>query len=347
MKPDNPDRAAADSPKNKVDGTSGVQSQHQHASVKFKMRPLKKYSIIILSIVAVIFTILFIVFMAFRSIGIKNAKVTADKYQMQVAEVVPIKTLADPKSYQEAKDALRALPGFSSLSDVEKDKMIAEFGPEFYAAYASGIAPNSIELKNMAVSMGSNPTRQLVTNFTKDIISSKLELVKTTGYYEGYVFYFWFGKTIVNKSQDQFIPDWGNAKVLAEDTEYAKTLANSSRDSLKKSAITPAELVTQLLADTRLKLPDEENISSFFASDLRSFPGYDDGRGESLTSLLQKQTGPGISEIGIIVADAGQPASGQKKEVGFFFVKLDKALRGQGAIDYYQAQLKIAKGLKQ
>ena len=66
-----------------------------------------------------------------------------------------------------------------------------------------------------------------------------------------------------------------------------------------------------------------------------------------IMNFVQKQTGPGISEIGIIVADAGRPLSGQKKEVGFFFVKLDKALRGQGAIDYYQAQLKIAKGLAQ
>ena len=347
MKTDNPNQPTTDSPKDKANSAPGAQPQHLHAPVKTKMRPLKKYSIIILSIVAVIFIILFIVFMVFRSIGNKNAKETAEKYQTQVAEVVPIKNLADPKSYQEAKDALRALPGFSSLSDVEKEKMIVEFGPEFYAAYASGLAPNSIELKNMAASLGDNPTRQLITNFTKDIISSKLELVKTTGYYEGYVFYFWFGKTIVNKAQGEFIPDWGNAKVLAEDREYAKTLANSSRDSLKKNAITPAELVTQLLADTRLRLPDEENTSSFFASDLRNFPGYDDGRAESLTSLLQKQTGPGISEIGIIVADAGRPLSGQKKEVGFFFVKLDKALRGQGAIDYYQAQLKIAKGLAQ
>jgi hypothetical protein len=347
MKTDNPNQPATDSQKDKTNSAAGTQPQHLHAPVKTKMASLKKYSIIILSVVAVIFIILFIVFMVFRSIGNKNAKETAEIYQMQVAEVVPIQTLADPKSLQEAKDALRALPGFSSLSDVEKEKMTVEFGPEFYAAYASGLAPNSIELKNMAASLGNNPTRQLITNFTKDIISSKLELVKTTGYYEGYVFYFWFGKTIVNKAQGEFIPDWGNAKVLAEDREYAKTLANSSRDSLKKNAITPAELVTQLLADTRLRLPDEENTSSFFASDLRNFPGYDDGRAESLASLLQKQTGPGISEIGIIVADAGQPASGQKKEVGFFFVKLDKALRGQGAIDYYQAQLKIAKGLAQ
>ena len=347
MKPDSSNHNTTDSPKDKANSAPGAQPQQLHAPVKTKMRPLKKFLIVILSIVAVIFIILFTVFMVFRSIGIKNAKVTAEKYKMQVAEVVPIKTLADPTSYKEAQEALRALPGFSTLSESEKEKMIVEFGPEFYAAYASGLAPNSIELKNMAVTMGSNPSRQLVTSFTKDIISSKLELVRTTGYYEGYIFYFWFGKTIVNKPQRQFIPDYGNAKVLAEDREYAKTLANSSRDSLKKSTITPAELVTQLVADRRLRLPDEENLSSFFASDLRNFPGSDDGRGESVASLLQKQTGPGISEIGIIVADVGRPVSGQKKEVGFFFVKLDKALRGQGAIDYYQAQLKIAKGLVQ
>jgi hypothetical protein len=54
---------------------------------------------------------------------------------------------------------------------------------------------------------------------------------------------------------------------------------------------------------------------------------------------------PGVSEIGLITSDEGQPSSGVKKDVGFVVAVIDVVLKGQKSIDNYLAQLEIAKEL--
>ncbi len=254
-------------------------------------------------------------------------------------------TLSDENTKQKAVDAFNSSAPVASLTEDDRAKVRADIGPKYMAAYVAGFAPTQEDLNQFTQFIGVSPTREQVVQAYNAIIDKKLELIKTTGYYEGYVFYFWYGRTIVNKLPEENIAGWGDANALAEDKAYAESKANEYRTKLQKGEITEDAIVNALEADNRLQLYDEANGSALYKTSLSSgIPINDDGRGSSLDAFLQAQNQLGITSIGTIQADPGYPASGKQRQVGYVFVKLTTLLRGQAVADYYTLQLALAKG---
>ena len=257
------------------------------------------------------------------------------------------KSVTDQETIQQADQSFAQLPGVENLTDQQKQQLNNSLGPSYKAAYVTGLAPTDEEMKLANFAFGNSASPEQIQKYTQSIIDRKLELVKTTGYYEAYAYYLWFGNTIVNKLPEEQIPGWGDAAVLASDKEYASQKAAEYRDQLTKGSISSSDLVGALNSDMRLKLYDETNGSTFFTNATSGIALEDDGRYESVQSVLYRQNTPGITGIEKIVADPGFPASGTKREVGLFFLQVTKVLKGQAVVDYYEEQLNLAKGSAQ
>ena len=119
-------------------------------------------------------------------------------------------------------------------------------------------------------------------------------------------------------------------------------LAKEYKDKLVAGKIKPEEAINQIYADKKLKLPDEVNGSGAFAG-LVIRPGEtdQDGRYESINKVLEAQSSTGFTEISNLVADTDYPKTGNKKEVGYFFIQITKVFKGQADVSYYEKQLEI------
>ncbi len=253
--------------------------------------------------------------------------------------------LSDPNVKEKAVKAFDTSGPVATLTDSDRDQVRAEIGAKYMAAYVAGFAPTQEDLNQFTQFFGVRPTKEQVTQAYNAIIDKKLELIKTTGYYEGYVFYFWYGRSIVNKLPEEDITGWGDAKVLADDKAYADSKANEYRTKLQKGEITESGIINALEADNRLQLYDEANGAAYYKTSLSTgIPVKDDGRAASIDRFLQAQDQLGITPIATITADPGYPASGKQREVGYVFAKLTTLLRGQAVADYYEQQLALVKG---
>ncbi len=255
------------------------------------------------------------------------------------------KSLDDKQTFDKALSSFNNFPGVSSLSVEEKNKLVQSTQAEYLAGYVTGFGPNDNDIEGAKFLLGQTPAQNSIASYISSIIDSKKKLALGSGYYEGYIFYFWFGNTIVNKVDGETIPNYGDPKTLEEDRNYAKQRAEEAIGQLKNGTITPQKLQENLKNDLRLALSDEANGSIFFSSNyLGNEPTKDDGRAESVNSFLKNLTSPGISGIGVINADPGIPKSGKKREVGYFAIYLDVVLKGTESIDEFSRQVVIARG---
>jgi hypothetical protein len=242
-------------------------------------------------------------------------------------------TLKNKKVYNEALASYNALPGVVNLSQPDKDKLKNAVQVKYLAAYATGIAPSESEKEIYRGLFGNNIVESQIAKFVNDSIDQKLALAKTTGYYEGYLYYFWYdivlGGGIEQKNKD-----------------YSLSKAREYRDKLINNKVKPEEAIKQIYADKKLKLPDEVNGSGAFAG-LIIKPGDTDrdGRYESINKVLYTQSNKGFTDIGNLVADTDYPKTGNKKEVGFFFIEITRVFKGQNDLNNFEQQLQIAKGL--
>lgn len=266
-------------------------------------------------------------------------------------------TLNNKKVFDKAQKAFNEFPGVSNLSKESRDKLKKEIEPQFLAGYVTGFGPNENDIKVAIAEIGDRPGPDTIKANIQNTINSKVELAKTTGYYQGYIFYFWFGKTISNKYPYEVIENWGDPATLAEDKKYAEAKANEYIGKLKKGSIQPHQIVDALASDKRLRLHDSANNSGYFTTGLpmttdktsqeeyaKLFLTTDDGTQESVQKLLSSVDGTGLTKLGLVVAEPGLPRSGVKKEVGFVVAYIETYLKGQNSIRRYEVQLKIARG---
>lgn len=241
---------------------------------------------------------------------------------------------------EESLETLKSWRSYKALSDSDETAFLKEVGPSYIAADLSGFGLSESERDEVSKYLGPSANKTQLASAVTSRINKKLELAKTTGYFEGYLFYFWFGSSIVNKLPQEQIPGWNDSAVLQSDKEYAAAKANEYRSQIKDGSLPAKDLLVMLQSDKRLKLYDEANGSTYFSTALLRPSLEDDGRYESVSNALNQQFAVGVTEVGTIVADPGLPVSGKKREVGYFFLKLEKVLRGQEAINKYQDQLK-------
>jgi hypothetical protein len=253
-------------------------------------------------------------------------------------------SLRNKQVYQKALTSFNNFPGVSSLSTEEKNKLIQSTQPDYLAGYVTGLGPNENDIEAAKFLLGQSPTQNSIASYIKNVTESKKQLALSSGYYQGYILYFWFGNTIVNKVEGENIPNYGDPKTLEEDKKYAKQKADDAVAQLKRGSITPEKLLESLNSDTRLKLNDETNGSIAFTADyLQNQPVEDDGRIESVNNFLKNLSKPGISEIGVINADPGIPKTGKKREVGYFAIYLDEIIKGREPVDEFNKQVVVAR----
>jgi len=271
-------------------------------------------------------------------------------------------SLKNKKVFDKAVASYNAFPGISKLSEPDRAELKKTLEPQYLAGYVTGYGPNDAETKGAIYNIGDSAAASTIKSYIENIISGKTQLAKTTGYYEGYLLYFWFGNTVVNKTPAEQIKDWGNPEVLAADRQYADTKAKDYHKRLLAGSIKPQQVADELIRDPRLKLHDQTNGSGYFTTQLplgsgnanandfareitKLFKPNDTGRAASINKVLESISQPGVSEIGLITSDEGLPPSGVKKDVGFVVAVIEVVLKGQKSIDFYQTQLEIAKGL--
>ena len=267
-------------------------------------------------------------------------------------------SLKNKKVFDKAVASYNAFPGISKLSEADRADLKKTLEPQYLAGYVTGFGPNDAETKGAIYTIGDSAAATTIKSYIENIISGKTQLAKTTGYYQGYLLYFWFGNTVVNKGPDEQIKDWGNPEVLAADRQYADTKAKDYHKRLLAGSIKPQQVADELMRDSRLKLNDQTNGSGYFTTQLplgngtdfakelaKLFKPNDTGRAASINKVLESISQPGVSEIGLITSDEGQPPSGVKKDVGFVVAVIEVVLKGQKSIDFYQTQLEIAKAL--
>ena len=248
-----------------------------------------------------------------------------------------------------AEKTFSEFPGVKNLSKEDRKKIRADGEPQFLAGFVTGYGPNQSETEGAKYLLGEDAAWQSIASYIKQITEGKAEAAKGKGYYEGYIYYFWYGNTVIGKVEGQVIPNYGDPKALEDDKNYAKNKANEIVNDLKNNKITTQKAVEILDNDKRLKLSDEGNGSIQFNTPYgtQAFTSggiEDDGRKESVDRVLYSINEPGISEIGTVIADPGIPKSG-KKEVAYFVIYIDKVLKGQKSVDFYNSQLNIAKGV--
>jgi hypothetical protein len=251
---------------------------------------------------------------------------------------------------RKAEKSFNEFPGVKNLSKEDRAKIRKDGEPNFLAGYVTGYGPNANETDGAKFLLGEDAAWQSISTYIKNITDGKAKAAKGDGYYEGSILYFWYGRTIVNRAPGEDIPNYGDPQALESDKKYAKQQADDVVKKIQDKSITPLQAVNQLNADTRLSLSDEANGSIQFNTpygDQAYTNGgiEDDGRKESVDKLLFSQNQPGISALGTISADPGVPKSGTKRDVGYFVIYLDKVLKGQKSINFYEDQLRIAKGI--
>lgn len=267
-------------------------------------------------------------------------------------------TLANKKVFEAAQQSFNEFPGVGQLTSEERKKLEVEIEPQYLAGYVTSFGPNKNEIQSAVGSIGESPGPSTIKSYIQNIIDKKLELARSTGYYQGYLFYFWFGNTISNKTAAENIENWGNSNVLASDRKYAEERANYYRQKLESGATQPDKVVDEVNQDKRLRLHDQTNNSGYFSTPLplmnggsmpveiaKLFGEVNVGQKDSVNQLLSSIKGKGVSKVGLIIADPGLPSSGQKKEVGFIMAYIDTYLRGQASISQYEDQLKVARSL--
>ncbi len=273
-------------------------------------------------------------------------------------------TLSNKSVYDEAIKSYNSFPGVSNLSTEDRAKLDAEIQPQYLAGYVTGFGPNANEISTAPGVIGNTAAPATISAYIQSIINNKTQLAKTTGYYQGYVFYFWYDdaptastvEQVPNTIQPAVVPNTIQPAVVIADKQYASQKAKEYQQKLANGSITPQKAADELLLDRRLALFDQSNNSGYFATalplgasgslihEIAKLAGETNpGQGDSTNNMLSNARGPGLTALATINAVPGGPASGIKKEVGFMMAYLDLVLKGQGSIDRYQSELNIAK----
>ncbi|MSR89607.1 hypothetical protein EXS53_01610 [Patescibacteria group bacterium] len=242
-------------------------------------------------------------------------------------------SLKNKKVFNQALASYNAFPGISNLSPTDQALLKSQVQAKYLAAFVVGLQPSDSTTATVRSLFGDNMVVADIARIIDSDIDQKLALAKTTGYYEGNLYYFWYDIVF-------------NGGIEQKNKDYSLDQAKQYRDKLMGKKITPEEAFKQIRADKRLKLPDEVNGSGSFAGPINR-PGQTDrdGRYESINAVLEAQTKIGFTDISNLVADTDYPKLGNKKEVGYFLIQITKVFKGQNDLATYDKQLELARSL--
>jgi len=273
-------------------------------------------------------------------------------YITRMSSTTKSTTLSNSTAYSEAVKSYESFPGVSSLSPEDRAKLDAEIKPQYLAGYITGFGPNANEISTAPSSIGTTAAPATISTYIQNIINNKIALAKTTGYYQGYLYYFWFDDS-PKPNTDQAL---ATGQPPIADRQYSEQISKEYQKKLADGSIKPQKAAEDLAQDLRLKLFDQANNSGYFVTALTASNGTNlteeisklfgetnPGQGESLKRLLATASDPGLTEIGVINAVPGGPASEVKRDIGFVMAYLEVVLKGQDSIDKYQSELNIAK----
>lgn len=257
------------------------------------------------------------------------------------------------ETLQSAREKLAQLEIVKKLDDGQKEDFYKKAGAQYLAAEEVGIISNSEQdQKLLGFLLSSTPSADAAAEAVKRIIEARLAVVKTTGYYEGYIFNYWYGNTAVDWPAAYNVPRQGDPQALEEDKQYAMSQAKEDMDRLKTNKATPDAIIAEINSDFRLWMREDPNGSAQIASSI-STPGNVGQSGKSaeinsiVSETIAKMSGPGYSDITtrkyISVYDVAQTPF----DAGYFFVKLDKLVRGDAVVrEYEQALAELEEQLK-
>lgn len=249
------------------------------------------------------------------------------------------------ETLQSARDKLAQLELVKKLDDTQKEEFYKKAGAQYLAASDLGIITSGEQdQKLLGFIMSSNPTADAAAEAVTRLIDARLTLVKTTGYYEGYLFNYWYGNTAVNWPASYNVPRQGDPQALEEDKQYAMSQAKEDMDRLKTNKATPDAVIAEINSDFRLWMREDPNGSAKISSTvaMTAMPtnqGAAANTNSPVTDVITKMTGPGYSEIAtrqyVSVYDSTRSAF----DAGYFFIKLDTLVRGQEAVQKYEQAL--------
>lgn len=252
---------------------------------------------------------------------------------------------------QEILAKLAKLDIAKNLNDQQKDQLYKKIGAEFAAADSVGVAPTGTAEDQQYLSYlknGTSDAGDAAAQAVQALIDARLALVKAQGYYEGYIYYYWYANTAVAWPASYKIANRGNPQTLAEDKKYAFDKANQDIARLKNGEITPEQLVDEVANNQRLRMLEDPNGSAKISSSVFSNGSTLKSASPSIASAsvntpvadqIAKMAGPGFSDITSRQYISVYDASKTPVDAGYFFIKLDKLVRGDEAVKAYESAL--------
>lgn len=237
-----------------------------------------------------------------------------------------------------------------NLTDDQKSDASKQAGAQYLAAQKIGIAPSSDDKGDqaamgfMAATHGGGVVGAKYAIDT--IINRKLEQITKDGYYEGYVYRYWYANTAIKWPSSFKVENRGSAEALEADRKYAFDTATADIKRLQDKQVTPDELIKSIAADNRLNIIEDPNGSGPFTSLNEQWPGVKvTNRGAiAINNTIRGMKAVGFSEIGKLTYISTYDKSSAEIDAGYFFVQMTKYIRGQAAVDAYSAALKDYQG---
>ncbi len=253
------------------------------------------------------------------------------------------------QAQEQTRNQLAQLDVAKSLSDEEKKALYDKAGAEYAAATAVGIAPdlNSVNDQNQVTYLTklSQGGSDGVGKALKTIIDQRLQQVQGDGYYEGYVYKYWYGNTAVVWPANYQVSNRGDAAALAADKKYALDTLNADKQRLERQQVSPTALVTEVSKNERLHMYEDPNGSYAFVSQDSSYkpgiPASAQSQGnKNIQATISNMKRAGMSDPGTLTYTSIYDPAHSEIETGYYFVSITKYLQGQAIVDQYNAILK-------
>ena len=229
-----------------------------------------------------------------------------------------------------------------ALSPQQQNEAYQLVGAQYYAAYRVGIAPLPGSKADQASLNFTNTSNapDSVSNSIAQFIDSRLELVKTTGFYRGYIFYYWYGNTLANFPDAYDIPGRDSKEAYEADKKSALERATSDRQAIIDGNLSPAALVDELSRGGRWSMAEDPNNSTVFTSmpaDMRQ--GVLTANNKSVLDTIAATSSNGVSDIKSLQYLSIYNPPNSAYDAGYYFVKIDALAKGSPTIQEYNNYL--------
>jgi hypothetical protein len=260
-----------------------------------------------------------------------------DQYQARQKQA----TIDDAR--HKINQTLDSLDVVDKLSEDQKKAVLNKVGAKLLAAQTVGIAPNpqvSADKGLLKFITGPNPTAESISRAIEQVINAKLKLIKDKGYYEGYVFYYWYGNPLVVWPSNYDIPGRGSQEAYEVGKKKAFDMANSDRQALQSGQVQPSTVVEKLDQSREFSMYEDPNGSSPITPSLLVPVSGGNNSLMVVQDTIYRLGKVGYSDIKTVNYVSIHDASKTPVEAGYYFVRLDKFLKGDAVINDYESALK-------